>query len=67
MIRKLIIQIACTKRELRHCDPRARDRIRGKLKAQELALRMARENRDSIGQRSNLKHGCDHRSSGAAA
>ena len=45
MIRKLIIQIACTKRELRHCDPRARDRLRGKLKAQELALRMAKEAR----------------------
>jgi len=45
MIRKLKILIACTKRELRQCDPRARDRLRGKLKAQELALRMAREQR----------------------
>ena len=45
MIRKLIIQIACTKRELGHCDPRARDRLRGKLKAQEMALRMAKEAR----------------------
>ena len=44
-IRKLSIQINCTKRELRECDPRSRDRIRLKLKAQEFALRLAREQR----------------------
>ncbi len=44
-IRKLKIQIECTKRELRTCDPRSRDRLRLKLKAQEFALRLAREQR----------------------
>jgi hypothetical protein len=44
-IRKLKIQIECTKRELQRCDPRSRDRLRLKLKSQELALRLAKEAR----------------------
>jgi hypothetical protein len=45
-IRKLKIQIQCTKRELRECDPRSRGRLRDKLKAQERALVLALEQRD---------------------
>jgi hypothetical protein len=44
-IRKLKIQIDCTKRELRTCDPRSRDRLRLKLKRQERALEIAKEAR----------------------
>jgi hypothetical protein len=44
-IRKLKIQIECTKRELRECDPRSRDRLRLKLKRQERALEIAKEAR----------------------
>ncbi len=58
-IRKLKIQIECTKRELRICDPRSRDRLRTKLRVQEMALRIARFNRSSerakIGLRSSLQ------------
>lgn len=44
-IRKLKILTECTKRELRSCDPRSRDRLRLKLKAQEFALLMAKQQR----------------------
>lgn len=44
-IRKLKIQIQCTKNELRACDPRSRDRLRLKLKSQELALLIAKQER----------------------
>lgn len=44
-IRKLEIQIKCIKRELRECDPRSRDRLRLKLKARELALLIAKQER----------------------
>lgn len=44
-IRKLKIQIECTKRALRECEPRSRDRIRLKLKSQEMALLIAKQER----------------------
>jgi hypothetical protein len=44
-IRKLKIQINCTSRQLRTCDPRSRERLRTKLKSQEMALLIARESR----------------------
>lgn len=44
-IRKLKIQIEGTKRQLRDCDPRSRDRLRAKLKAQETALLLAKQER----------------------
>lgn len=44
-IRKLKIQIRSTENKLRICDPRSRDRLRAKLKAQEFALLMARQAR----------------------
>ncbi len=65
MIRKLKILIACKERELRSCSPKSRDRVRNRLAALRVALLMARNG--SISHRSNLKQGCDHRSSGAAA
>ena len=44
-IRKLKVQIECTKRRLKECDPRARDRLRWLLKAQEMALLIAKQER----------------------
>lgn len=44
-IRKLKLQIASAKRELKSCDPKSRDRIRMKLRVREFALRLARETR----------------------
>jgi len=43
MIRKLKIYISNKERELRTCDPRARDRLRGELKALKVALQMKKE------------------------
>jgi hypothetical protein len=44
-IRKLKIQITCKERELRSCNPKSRDRIRGELKALRVALAIAMQNR----------------------
>lgn len=44
-IRKLKIQIRATEEALRRCDPRSRDRLRAKLKAQEVALLIAKQER----------------------
>ena len=44
-IRKLKIQIDCTRRALRECEPKSRDRLRLKLKTQEMALLIAKQER----------------------
>lgn len=44
-IRKLKIQIECTKRSMRTCDPKSRERIRRRLIVQELCLLIAKQER----------------------
>lgn len=44
-IRKLKIQIASARRELKSCDPKSRDRIRMKLRVREVALGIAVQSR----------------------
>lgn len=67
MIRKLTILRDKAKIALAKCEPRYRNQARERLQRLEFALYMAKQERDSIRQRSNRDLVCDHRSSGVAA